>query len=100
VEGSLRRIDELQPEINAFTHVAHESALQTADEIRPGDARPFAGVPIAIKDNALVEGMPITMCSNLFGSHIARQDTFFVRRLREAGFVIVGKTALPENGIL
>ena len=40
VEESLSRIDELQPTINAFTHVARESALATAPEIEPGDPRP------------------------------------------------------------
>jgi amidase len=100
VEASLRRIDELQPVINAFTHVAHESALADADLIAPGDPRPFAGVPIAIKDNRPVSGMPLTMCSDLFGEFVADHDAHFVRRLREVGFVIVGKTALPEMGIL
>jgi|SRR5579884_223992 len=100
VEASLQRIDALDPTINAFTHVAHEAALAAADEIGSGDPRPFAGVPIAIKDNEPVRGMPITMCSDLFGDHIANHDAFFVRRLRDAGFVIVGKTALPEMGIL
>ena len=100
VEASLRRIDELEPRINAFTHVAHEPALAAADAIAPGDPRPFAGVPIAIKDNRPVAGMPITMCSDLFGDHVAGHDAFLVRRLREAGFVIVGKTTLPEMGLL
>jgi amidase len=100
VQTSLRRIDELEPHINAFTHVAHESALAAADEITAGDQRPFAGVPIAIKDNRAVAGMPLTMCSDLFGDLVVPHDSFLVRRLREAGFVIVGKTALPEMGIL
>jgi amidase len=100
VEASLRRIDQLEPHINAFTHVAHESALAVADEIAAGDPRPFAGVPIAIKDNRAVAGMPLTMCSDLFGDLVAPHDSFLVRRFREAGFVIVGKTALPEMGIL
>lgn len=100
VAESLRRIEELEPTINAFTHVAHDSAMAAAEAIGPGDPRPFAGVPIAIKDNRPVEGMPITMCSDLFGDHVVGHDAFFVRRLREAGFVIVGKTALPEMGIL
>lgn len=97
---SLRRIDERQLTLNAFTHVAHESALAAAERIGPGDPRPFAGVPIAIKDNRPVAGMPLTMCSDLFGDFVAQHDAFCVRRLREAGFVIVGKTALPEMGIL
>jgi amidase len=100
VQASLDRIDALQPTVNAFTHVAHESALTTARGISAGDARPFAGVPIAVKDNRAVDGMPLTMCSDLFGDYVARGDAYLVRRLREAGFVIVGKTTLPENGIL
>jgi len=100
VEASLERIDELQPQVNAFTHVAHESALATAEEIGSDDPRPFAGVPIAVKDNRPVMGMPLTMCSDLFGDFMPRRESFLVRRLREAGFVIVGKTALPEMGIL
>ena len=100
VEASLRRIDELEPTINAFTHVAHESALAAADGIAPGDSRPFAGVPIAIKDNRPVAGMPLTMGSDLFGEFVPGHDAFLVRRLREAGFVIVGKTSMPEMGIL
>jgi amidase len=100
VEQCLRRIDELEPAINAFTYVAHEQALEVAAAIEPGDPRPFAGVPIAIKDNRPVAGMPITMGSDLFGNLVARHDAYLVRRLREAGFVIVGKTVLPEMGIL
>ena len=100
VAASLQRIDELEPRVGAFTHVAHEQALAEAAAVGPGDPRPFAGVPIAIKDNRAVAGMPITMCSDLFGDLVPRHDAFLVRRLREAGFIIVGKTKLPEMGIL
>jgi amidase len=100
VDASLRRIDELDPQIRAFTHVAHESARRAAAGIVAGDSRPFAGVPIAIKDNRPVEGMPLTVCSDLFGSFRPASESYVVRRLRAAGFVIVGKTALPEMGIL
>ena len=57
-------------------------------------------MPIAVKDNRPVAGMPITMCSDLFADTVAGHDAFLVRRLRDAGFVIVGKTTLPEMGIL
>jgi len=100
VEASLRRIDELDSEIGAFTYVAGDAALEAADAVGPDDPRPFAGVPIAVKDNRAVAGMPLTMCSDLFGDLVPRHDAFVVRRLREAGFVIVGKTKLPEMGIL
>jgi amidase len=100
VEACVRTIEAREPAINAFTYVAAEEALAAAHEIRAGDERPFAGVPIAIKDNRPVAGMPLTMCSDLWGDYRPEADAFFVRRLRRAGFVIVGKTALPENGIL
>jgi amidase len=100
VDSSLRRIDQLDPEINAFTHVAHDSATEAAAQIRADDPRPFAGVPIAVKDNRAVAGMPITLCSDLFADLVPGHDAFLVRRLKEAGFVIVGKTTLPEMGIL
>jgi amidase len=100
VAASLERIDESRATLNAFAHVAHESALAAAELIGPGDPRPFAGVPIAVKDNRPVAGMPLTMCSDLFGDFVPRHDAFCVRRLRDAGFVIVGKTTLPEMGIL
>jgi amidase len=98
--AALERIEALEPRINAFTYLAGEQALAAAQEIGAGDARPFAGVPIAIKDNRQVAGMPLTMCSDLFGELVSRRDTNLVRRLLGAGFVIIGKTALPEMGLL
>jgi len=100
VSASLERIEALDGQVNAFVHVDADGALAAADAIAPGDERPFAGVPIAIKDNQPVEGMGITFCADLFGDFAAPYDAAFVRRLRDAGFVIVGKTALPEYGIL
>ncbi|HET8978286.1 MAG TPA: amidase [Solirubrobacteraceae bacterium] len=100
VQASLDRIDAVDPQINAFTYVAHEAALAAADAVLPADPRPFAGVPIAIKDNRPVEGMPISMGSDLYTDRIADHDSFSVRRLRQAGFIIVGKTSMPEMGIL
>ena len=100
VEESLQRIEALQPELNAFVHVDAEGALAAAEAIGPGDPRPFAGVPIAIKDTAAVAGMPYTMGSDIFGDFVPQHDSFVVRRLRDAGFVLVGKTNMPEFGIL
>ena len=104
VQASLDRIARVDPEIHAFTHVAADAALAQADAIDDAGAddegRPFAGVPIAIKDNRAVAGMGLTMCSDLFADVVPTDDALCVARLREAGFVIVGKTALPEMGIL
>jgi amidase len=99
-ETVLDRIEALNGDLNAFVHVDAEGALAAADAVAAGDERPFAGVPIAVKDTAAVAGMPYTLGSDAFGDFVPAHDAFVVRRLREAGFVIVGKTNLPEFGIL
>jgi amidase len=99
-EAALGRIEALDGDLNAFVHLDPDGALAAADAVGPGDSRPFAGVPIAIKDTAAVAGMPYTLGSDAFGDFVPGHDAFVVRRLREAGFVIVGKTNLPEFGIL
>jgi amidase len=100
VEISLERIEELNPALNAFVDVDGEQALATADAIEPGDERPFAGVPIAIKNNRAVSGLRLTEGCLLMADHVATYDHNVTRRLRGAGFVIVGTTTLPEYGIL
>jgi amidase len=100
VEVSLRRIEELNPSLNAFVDVDGERALATAAEIRPGDQRPFAGVPIAIKNNRPVQGLRLTYGCSLMAENVCDYDHNVTRRLKDAGFVIVGSTTLPEYGIL
>jgi amidase len=100
VDASLERIDALQPVVNAFVDVDHEGARAAADAVAPGDQRPFAGVPIAVKNNRAVRGLPLTLGADLLGDHVAGYDHSVVARLRAAGFVIVGTTTMPEWGIL
>ena len=100
VTASLERIEALQPTLNAFLHVDAEGALAAAEQIGADDPRPFAGVPIAMKDTTAVAGMPYTMASDLFGDFVPGHDSFVTRRIRDAGFVLVGKTSMPELGIL
>ncbi|GAC1434193.1 MAG: amidase [Solirubrobacteraceae bacterium] len=100
VEHSLARIEALNPQLNAFAEVDADAALAVADTISQGDPRPYAGVPIAIKNNRPVQGMRYTMGAPLLREHVAGEDHSLVRRLRAAGFVIVGTTTLPEYGIL
>ncbi len=100
VQESLDRIHELNPTLNAFVEVDDERALRAAEDVGPGDERPFAGVPIAIKNNRAVEGLRLTCGCSLMAENISSYDTNVTRRLRQAGFVIVGTTTLPEYGIL
>jgi amidase len=100
VQTSLARIEELNPMLNAFVQVDADGALAAADRIGAGDERPFAGVPIAIKNNRPVKGLRLTYGCSLMSEHVAPYDHNITRRLRDAGFVIVGTTTLPEYGIL
>jgi amidase len=100
VETSVRRIEALDPQLGAFIDVDGERALAEADAIGSGDERPFAGVPIAIKNNRGVAGWRLTYACDLMGDFVADTDHSVVRRLKEAGFVVVGTTNLPEYGIL
>src|SRR3954466_13514922 len=100
VEAALRRIEALDPELNAFIEVDGERALAAADAVTPGEAQPFAGVPVAIKGNVPVEGLCQNMGSRFMEGYKPDHSAYLVRRLRDAGFVIVGVTNLPEFGIL
>jgi amidase len=100
VQSSLDRIEELDPTLNAFVQVDGERALLAAKDIGPRDGRPFAGVPIAIKNNRAVKGLRLTHGCSLMADHVSDYDHNVTRRLRQAGFVIVGTTTLPEYGIL
>jgi aspartyl-tRNA(Asn)/glutamyl-tRNA(Gln) amidotransferase subunit A len=97
----LRRIDELQPSLNAFIRVMTDEArrdAETADrELAAGrDRGPLHGVPIAVKDIIDVAGIPTTAASRVREGHVARSDAPVIARLRDAGVVIIGKTNLDE----
>lgn len=99
VQLYLDRITRLDPALNAFVTVRGEDALadaRAADEAR-ADA-PFQGVPIAIKDLTATAGIRTTYSSNAYAEYVPDFDTAVARRLREAGFVILGKTNTPEFG--
>ena len=100
VQASLDAIETHNPEINAFVDVFAEDALAEADAVGTDDERPYAGVPIAIKNNRAVAGRRQTCCADFMGDHVPGHDHNVVRRLRDAGFVIVGTTTVPEWGIL
>ena len=100
VSVALDRVEALDDRVNAFVEVDAERALEAADTIEPGDERPFAGVPIAIKANTPVAGMCMNFGSKFLEGHRPSHSAYLVRRLREAGFVVIGTTNMPEFGIL
>jgi amidase len=100
VQASLDRIEALDPQQNAFVDVFAEDALAAAEAVRPGDERPLAGVPVAIKNNRAVEGRRLTLAADFMGDFAAPYDHNVTARLRRAGAIVVGTTTLPEWGIL
>jgi amidase len=102
VELYLRRIERLDPRLNAFRVVFGERALAEARQAEgrrgAGGERPLLGIPVAIKDNVDVAGEYTTMGSHAFGGPAAA-DAEVVRRLRAAGAIVIGKTMLSELAI-
>src|SRR5215475_3443838 len=102
VQLCLDRIARLDPELNAFRKVMGERALLEAEQaearLKAGDERPLLGVPIAIKDEVDVVG-EVNMHGTDAFTEPASADCEMVRRLREAGAIVVGLTLLPEMAI-
>ena len=102
VQLCLDRIARLDPQLNAFRKVFAEKALLEAEQaearLKAGEERPLLGVPIAIKDEVDVAGEVNTHGTDGF-TEPAKADCEMVRRLREAGAIVVGLTLLPELAI-
>jgi amidase len=98
-ELCLERIERLDPRLNAFRRVMADEALAESDRADSrrgsGEDLPLLGVPIAIKDSVNVRGEVTTHGTACF-DRPEPEDADMVRRLRDAGAVIVGKTNLPE----
>jgi amidase len=94
VELYLRRIEAIDPTLNAFRITMPEQALEEADRATDSDGI-LAGVPIAVKDDLGVEGQLATFGSRSFGAPLTA-DPEPVRRLREAGAIPIGITNVPE----
>ena len=101
-KACLGRIDKLNPSLNAFITVTAEEALASARALdadrRSGKRRPTAvyGIPIALKDNIDTAGVRTTAASALYEDRVPDADAEVVRRLKDAGAVILGKTNLQE----
>jgi len=95
VELYLERIERIDPQLSSYVTVDAEGARAAAREPHAG---PFAGVPISIKDLTDTAGLRTTYSSKSYADHVPTRDAAVVRRIRDAGFVILGKTNTPELG--
>jgi len=102
VQLYLDRIARIDPRLNAFRVVLAEKALLEAEQaearLRAGEERPLLGVPIALKDNHALADELTCNGTDAFPEPAAADDEL-VRRLREAGAIVIGKTHLPELAI-
>lgn len=99
VDLSIAAIEKYNPMLNSVITPMFEQAREKAKSVL-SDA-PFKGVPMLLKDGvAAYEGVRFTMGSALFENNIAKYDSELVKRYKKAGFIVLGKTNMPEFGIL
>jgi aspartyl-tRNA(Asn)/glutamyl-tRNA(Gln) amidotransferase subunit A len=100
VSQILERIEKVEPKVNAFVTVykeAIEHSRSIDKKIRDGEqVGPLAGVAVSIKDNICTKGIKTTCASRMLESFVPPYDATVVRRLQEAGAIVIGKTNLDE----
>ena len=101
MEAVIANIDSKEEELNCYVTFDREAALSEAKEaqkkIEAGELTgPLAGVPIAIKDNMCTEGVLTTCSSKILGNFIPQFSSEAVKRIEEAGAVVIGKTNMDE----
>lgn len=98
VEAAIARAEALNPLLNAIVFKAYDQAREAVKESLPG---PFRGVPMLLKDmGAAARGMPTRMGSRIMPAMPSPHDSTLVARFRAAGLIPLGKTNVPEFGIL
>lgn len=98
VEQAITEIERINPKLNAVTHKMYEQARRQSIGALKG---PFAGVPILLKDMYQeVEGEPMTFGSRSYQANRATEDSYYVRQMRQAGFVFLGYTNVPEFALM
>lgn len=99
VDEAIKRIEKVDPEVNAVVVPLFDKGRAEAERAVDG---PFRGVPYVVKDVIPTKGDPYTagIAAVKAAGYRADQDTFFVARMRAAGFVLVGKTNTPELALV
>ena len=96
----LQRIQHLDPELNSFITVTHDTALKQAEQadrqLRSGSAELLTGIPLAHKDIFLTEGIKTSCGSRMLNNFIAPYQSTVAARTAEAGCVMLGKTNMDE----
>lgn len=100
ITESLHHIKERNKELNAYLEVFEEDAFREAEvaeeKIRQGVVGPLMGIPFAVKDNILVEGRRASAASRMLENYAAPYTATAIRKLRDAGAIILGRTNMDE----
>jgi aspartyl-tRNA(Asn)/glutamyl-tRNA(Gln) amidotransferase subunit A len=104
IEMFFQRIDKFNPSINAYLSLGYDQAIVSAkkaeDAVINGLALgPLHGIPISIKDLESTKGILTTLGSLIFKDTIPKNDTVVVKRIKNSGAIILGKTNTPEFGL-
>lgn len=104
IDDFLERIEEREAETNGFITIMSDRARKAAQEAERDLASgkeigPLHGVPVAVKDSIAVAHTPLTFGTKLLDANIPDEDAEIVRRLRDAGAIIIGKTNLSAFGL-
>ena len=98
VEDTIRKIESINPKLNAVIYKTYDRARQRASA-GAGDG-PFAGVPFLVKDNATIAGVQLTRGSRALRDNIPDKTAPFFAAAESAGFILVGVTNMPEMGLI
>jgi len=105
LDAVMEQVKRYNPELNAIVTLTEESARESAKKaekmVKKGEKLgPLHGVPITIKDLIFTKGVRTTFGSKLYENFIPDEDAVLVERLKKAGVVIIGKTNVPEFGLI
>ncbi len=103
VNSIYRRIDAVEEKINAFVTTTKDEALKRAEEVqreldlgKPQNRKSILGIPLAIKDNMCIKGIPTTCSSKILYNFVPPYESTVTSRLMEQGYVLIGKTNMDE----
>jgi len=95
-----RRIGRLEGKVKAFVTLTGDATMSMIDDaedaVEREDIRPLTGIPIAVKDNMCTKGIKTTCSSKILADFVPPYESTATSKLREAGYVLVGKTNLDE----
>jgi Asp-tRNA(Asn)/Glu-tRNA(Gln) amidotransferase A subunit family amidase len=98
IEDTIRKIEAINPKLNAVVYKVYERARERASA--PLGDGPLAGIPFLVKDNATIAGVRLTRGSRAFRNSVPHRTAPFFAATENAGLILVGVTNMPEMGLI